>query len=146
MGLDQYLNKKKYFFREEDKLKITMNGKAIKGLDSSKVNHISQEVFSWRKSNQIHKWFVDNIQNGKDDCGSYEVEKAEFEALLKAIKIALSDKEGAKKVLPTVPGFFFGNEEYDEYYWKDLKDTEAMLVKELENYDDEWRYEYSSSW
>lgn len=30
-------------------------------------------AISWRKANQIHKWFVDNVQNGNDDCGSYDV-------------------------------------------------------------------------
>ena len=23
----------------------------------------------WRKANQIHAWFVDNVQQGNDDCG-----------------------------------------------------------------------------
>lgn len=31
-------------------------------------------VMYWRKANAIHKWFVDNVQNGEDDCGLYEVE------------------------------------------------------------------------
>ena len=26
------------------------------------------EVGYWRKANQIHNWFVENIQNGIDDC------------------------------------------------------------------------------
>ena len=30
-------------------------------------------VLYWRKANAIHKWFVDNVQNGDDDCGDYEV-------------------------------------------------------------------------
>ena len=28
----------------------------------------------WRKANAIHEWFVDNVQYGEDDCGTYEVE------------------------------------------------------------------------
>lgn len=27
----------------------------------------------WRKANAIHKWFVDNVQYGEDDCKIYEV-------------------------------------------------------------------------
>lgn len=27
----------------------------------------------WRKANAVHKWFVDNVQGGEDDCGTYEV-------------------------------------------------------------------------
>lgn len=33
----------------------------------------SGTVLYWRKANAIHKWFVDNVQNGNDDCGDYEV-------------------------------------------------------------------------
>ena len=29
---------------------------------------IREKVGYWRKANQIHNWFVDNIQNGVDDC------------------------------------------------------------------------------
>lgn len=31
-------------------------------------------VMYWRKANAIHKWFVDNVQGGRDDCGLYEVD------------------------------------------------------------------------
>lgn len=29
---------------------------------------LQQEVGYWRKANAIHMWFVDNVQNGEDDC------------------------------------------------------------------------------
>lgn len=41
----------------------------------SKWNSILTEVASWRKANQIHHWFVENAQNGIDDCISYEVKR-----------------------------------------------------------------------
>lgn len=41
-----------------------------------------QEVAYWRKANQIHNWFVENVQNGVDDCGSYEVTKEQLTELL----------------------------------------------------------------
>lgn len=31
--------------------------------------HISENVGYWRKANHIHNWFVENIQDGIDDCG-----------------------------------------------------------------------------
>jgi len=31
-------------------------------------NSISENVGYWRKANQIHGWFVENIQDGEDDC------------------------------------------------------------------------------
>ena len=30
-------------------------------------------AIQWRKANAVHKWFVDNVQDGNDDCGSYVV-------------------------------------------------------------------------
>lgn len=30
-------------------------------------------VVYWRKANAIHKWFVDNVQHGTDDCGVHDV-------------------------------------------------------------------------
>lgn len=46
------------------------------------VNMICEEVGYWRKANAIHKWFVDNVQDGEDDCGSYEVDREQLERLL----------------------------------------------------------------
>lgn len=37
---------------------------------------IHEPVAYWRKANAIHKWFVDNIQDGEDDC-SYHREVTE---------------------------------------------------------------------
>ena len=31
-------------------------------------NSIMEQVGYWRKSNQIHRWFVENVQDGEDDC------------------------------------------------------------------------------
>lgn len=40
------------------------------------------EIGYWRKANQIHNWFVENVQNGEDDCGTYAVSKEQLEKLL----------------------------------------------------------------
>lgn len=37
----------------------------------------------FRKHNNIHKWFVNNIQNGVDDCGRYEVSLSKIKELKK---------------------------------------------------------------
>ena len=44
---------------------------------------IMDEVGYWRKANQIHNWFVDNIQDGKDDCNYHrEVTEDDLQELL----------------------------------------------------------------
>lgn len=61
MGLDMYLIKRKKTNIDEDSF---------------------NEVAYWRKANQIHNWFVENVQDGIDDCGYYEVSKQELQGLL----------------------------------------------------------------
>ena len=43
---------------------------------------VTIEIAYWRKSNQIHSYFVDYVQNGNDDCGVYDVSKKQLEDLL----------------------------------------------------------------
>lgn len=40
------------------------------------------EVAYWRKANQIHKWFVDNVQNGIDKCQRSPVTRQQLSDLL----------------------------------------------------------------
>ncbi len=70
MGLDMYLNAKRYLWHSEDNLaeQIAEN---FPELADARVKEITAEVMYWRKSNAIHKWFVDNVQGGVDDCGNY---------------------------------------------------------------------------
>lgn len=44
---------------------------------------IIEEIGYWRKANQIHNWFVENVQDGIDDCSYHnEVTKEILEELL----------------------------------------------------------------
>lgn len=54
------------------------------------------ELAYWRKANAIHKWFVDNVQKGKDNCKRYRVKKGDLEALLDVVN-ELLDKIVLKK-------------------------------------------------
>ena len=104
------------------------------------------QVAYWRKANQIHKWFVDHVQNGKDDCGDYYVSREQLQLLLDTCKIVLIDKEEASQLLPVQEGFFFGSYEYNEYYFSDIQDTIEQLEKVLTEYPEEWAFKYQSSW
>ena len=120
-----------------------------------------QNIAYWRKANHIHKWFVDNVQNGEDDCDSYEVTKEQLEELLE-ICIAVRDasklvnEDGnkyiknpslAESLLPTQDGFFFGGTSYDEWYLYDIRYTIKELHKILRTTDFENEIVfYTSSW
>lgn len=110
-----------------------------------------ENVAYWRKANMVHKWFVDNVQGGEDDCGSYKVDINDLKELLELCKELYKsrDPEQAESLLPTQEGFFFGSYEYDEFYWEDIKETIEQLeriIKEDEESNIEYVYTYSSSW
>jgi hypothetical protein len=90
MGLDMYLYRKTYIRNwsdDEDKkefeVTLSYKGKQMK-LENPK--EISEEVGYWRKANQVHNWFVQNVQEGEDDCKSYEVSREQLQTLLKLCK------------------------------------------------------------
>lgn len=145
MGLDMYLNAKRFVWHNEDKLsdKISKN---FPELGDKKIKQVVAEAGYWRKANQIHKWFVDNVQNGEDDCGNYEVTKENLKKLLDIIEEVLSDRSKAKTLLPSASGFFFGGTDYDDYYYDDLEYTKDLLHDILDNNWEGWYFEYHSSW
>lgn len=55
---------------------------------------IVEEVGYWRKANQIHNWFVENVQDGIDDCDyHHEVTKEILEELLDVCERVLDSCE-----------------------------------------------------
>lgn len=57
-------------------------------------DRITEEVGYWRKQNAIHNWFVNNIQDGIDDCKYHrEVTKEDLEELLDICETVLTNSE-----------------------------------------------------
>ena len=153
MGLDMYLSARKFMAPEYFNPKDFENVRKALGLELNQMADmpsISIEVAAayWRKSNQIHKWFVDNVQDGKDDCGEYPVNRETLKTLQEFCKTVIKDKRKAEVLLPVQEGFFFGSLEYDEYCFTDLEYTINQIQNVLENYkeEDNWSFSYHSSW
>jgi len=142
MGLDMYLNRKRYVW-DRDRKKLQIKGIRI---NPKSICYIEEEAMYWRKANAIHSWFVDNVQDGNDDCKSYYVSKEKLQELFNLCKRVLADRSLASELLPTQSGFFFGGTEYDEYYFEELKNTKKALNKILSRKDKHFEYYYSSSW
>jgi hypothetical protein len=168
MGLDMYLHRKVYVKNwnyQEHENKVTVKHKKDKD-DTLKVHpmfkgrkatvsEVIEEVMYWRKANAIHQWFVNNVQNGEDDCGDYYVELEQLEELLEYVKEVLKDHSKATDLLPTQSGFFFGGTDYDEWYFQDLENTKEALETIITDHKNavengmnsyDATYEYSSSW
>lgn len=46
--------------------------KSFNSADKYGYEHIMEEVGYWRKANQIHNFFVENVQDGEDDCSYHD--------------------------------------------------------------------------
>ena len=107
--------------------------------------HVEVTAAYWRKANQIHKWFVDNVQGGNDNCGEYYVSQEKLKSLLELVNTALATRN--PNLLPPQAGFFFGNTDIDEWYWHDLKDTKKKLERVLALPEmSKLSFYYTSSW
>lgn len=161
MGLDQYLTARKFiaggeFAPEANRIKL---GSV---LDTMEANEIIDKQFPtaeikvtamyWRKANQIHKWFVDNVQNGNDDCGKYDVSRKQLLTLRNICVDALVKRD--PHLLPTQDGFFFGSTDVDDWYWNNVQHTRHGLTRLLGNptlfsrdpHIGYWSFSYQSSW
>lgn len=156
MGLDMYLKASTYVNKYDynqsepqvtDKFKETL--KAFPELNTGDIYgfEVSRVVCYWRKANAIHNWFVENVQSGEDNCAEYRVSREDLEQLRTDIKQVLDHKDKADEILPTTSGFFFGSQEYDEWYYADLEDTLLFLDKALDT--DQFKgydFYYQASW
>lgn len=118
--------------------------------DGKRYPHVrvTESIGYWRKANAIHKWFVENVQEGVDDCGFHrEVTKEDLEELRDICHEVLCDPDLAEELLPTQGGFFFGSTQYDEWYILDLKNTIEIcdLALATTDFDKQMIY-YVSSW
>jgi hypothetical protein len=145
-------------------VQIAHGGKPVSGIEPDRISVVEEEVMYWRKANHIHGWFVDHVQDGNDDCGTYSVDEGKLKQLLDICKKVLEasklvqgtilvstvytkkhpegeplrevgkvllDTVVAKELLPMRSGFFFGSEEYDEFYLEDVIATRDWATRML---------------
>jgi hypothetical protein len=91
MGLDMYLRKSIYVWQDE-RGSLTIRGLRHK-IDPDKVSYIVEEAGYWRKANAIHTWFVQNVQDGHDDCREHYVTRETLASLLAAVTKVLDASE-----------------------------------------------------
>jgi len=160
MGLDMYLRRKTFLNSYTDKVKVevTLTGEngETKAVPMESVTHITENMMYWRKANAIHQWFVDNVQEGQDDCRAYDLDLDDLKTLRDLCKEVLDNPTKAEELLPPQEGFFFGSTEVDEYYLNDLKETIKVIDEEEARFNTEYAkygegvygiaYSYQSSW
>lgn len=124
MGLDMYLCKIQndvLAYKDVDLYDLQeTNPELYKKLEPyfKKTKHcgfdtLMEEVGYWRKANQIHNWFVENVQDGSDDCNSYIVSKEQIDELLEICK-----KVKASIVLKDAK--VINGQRYEDGEWKNI--------------------------
>ena len=173
MGLDMYLTANEYVARtardksgllpdtpKQNELFIELSNRRKGWVDQAGFSgmSIAYPVGYWRKANAIHNWFVQNVQDGRDECQKSYVSSQNLRDLRQACQQVIAVKHRGDDIigftaeevgLAPKPGFFFGSLQYDEWYFEDLRYT-VETINRLENkgvFDNAWTdIEYQSSW
>lgn len=152
MGLDMYLEARRFVGKYSEPSASERVKQVFPALDEdTPITGVTAEVGYWRWANAIHKWFVDNVQGGVDECQSSMVELDQLRELRQCILNVLStrDADQARQLLPCQSGFFFGDTDYDEIYFNDLEHTLDVIARcEKLDEDDKynWDFYYHASW
>ena len=165
MGLDMYLHAKKYVEKIDWTKLDRDNGLGMDSpevvnslwtdiVNTAQMSDVATDIYGvhvevtcayWRKCNQIHAWFVKNVQRGEDDCGEYYVSHEKLNELLNTCKTAYLDRNPS--LLPPQEGFFFGGTDIDEWYWRDVAETIKKLERVLALPEmSKLSFYYTSSW
>jgi hypothetical protein len=165
MGLDMYLSAKKHFakinwqaLQANDELNYNSPEAVFRQfndlMELTQLSNVATDIYGatvevtcayWRKANQVHGWFVREVQKGNDNCGEYYVSQDKLKELRDLCQKALDTRD--PNLLPPQDGFFFGGTDIDEWYWQDLKNTITQLdrIFALPQLSD-LSFSYTSSW
>jgi hypothetical protein len=156
MGLDMYLTAKRYLWKDSDAeivkkindlIEVEADLEQAFTGSSLRVKGIEVSAMYWRKANAIHGWFVENCQNGEDNCREHYVSREQLETLRDLCKDILEHPDAERDSdLEPKEGFFFGSYEKDEWYYQDLEDTVKGLERALTLSAKQYEFYYSSSW
>ena len=94
----------------------------------------------WRKANAIQRWMNDELAGGDmENCQSYPIDSDKLDQLRNDCMAVLSmnsnplankkmvEELAEKRGLYPMEGFFFGTYEFDEWYFRDLEYTVAVI-------------------
>jgi len=152
MGLDMYLSKRTYVQNWDHQkpsqrhLVVVLKDNEVQHhIKSDRITDVVEQIMYWRKSNAIHAWFVENIQEGIDECQESSVTLDDLKKLVSICEQVVEDRN--PELLPTSSGFYFGSTEHDSYYYEDVEETAKVLREEIESNQDEYpNYIYQASW
>ena len=125
-----YLTRRKYIGANYKHRNVTGKAEIMIGdkkipIDFEKLSYIEEQACYWRKANQIHKWFVDKVQNGNDDCRTYDVSVKDLEELLDLCK-------QVKEKAVLTDGNIKNGMEYKDGEWKPIIEKGKYILNSNE--------------
>lgn len=165
MGLDQYLEARQYVSKNDwkdskpvpnavfDKIKpATMPG--VMDPDAFGGITLTYNAAQWRKANGIQRWMQDHLADGDmQNCQDYYVSTDTLVELRLSCQRVLEAKDkkamAASEGLSPMEGFFYGGQDLDEWYFRDLQytvDTINRLEKSGALSDTEISFYYRAWW
>lgn len=169
MGLDMYLYKKSYVKNWRDtpdelghQVSVTLGGIPRKDIKPERLSYIEEEVAYWRKFNALHKYFVDTIGGGQDDCQEIYVGINDLIDLLEVLNKVKEILNNSQKVVnttvgwkgepveyetyacvdeindifPPTDGFFFGSTDIDDYFKGNVESTIEVVTALISEYEE----------
>ena len=136
MGLDMYMSKKTYVKQwshnaPEDQFTVTVKKgtKKFTGIKPERISYIVEEVAYWRKFNALHNWFVNNVQDGVDECQESYIPDEKLKELIETLKSVkeILEKAPTKKTMIQV-GWKNGEKEMEEI---DTFDIDEEVLENL---------------
>ena len=110
------------------------------GLDIYFTKRKEEEIGYFRKVNFLVKYF-ENLGFDVENQTPFKINKYDVKDLLNRCDQVLKNHDKAPELLPTMGLFFFGNTEYNEDYFNDVKEVKDyiknILLPEFDNLSDE---------
>ena len=96
-------------------------------------------IGEFRKVNFLIPFFESQLGYKIENLCKVKIAKENAEELLRRCSAVLDDHSRAEELLPTQEGFFFGNTDYDDYYFRDVERVrdyvEGTLLPEFDKLD-----------
>jgi hypothetical protein len=105
------------------------------GLDITISTPSRSEDF--RKMNWLIPVVEELIGRDVENCVDYTLDSSHLQKIVDRINDVLADHSLASEKLPTLGGFFFGNTDYNQWYFEQLEDARDRLMQMIEDMGDD---------
>lgn len=100
------------------------------GLDIYFQHRTTKDIGHFRKVNFLVKYFTD-LGFDVENQTPFEINRDMVINLIDRCRLVLGDHSLAKKLLPTMNGFFFGSTNYDDHYFANVEAVKEYCEKDL---------------